>query len=70
VKRREMEKEEQMEEEMEEEEEEEDEEGGSGHTIAETRFTDMKMKYVFEPIFAMPTGQTCAATMEPEFVSA
>jgi hypothetical protein len=65
VKRREMEKEEQMEEEMEEEEE-----GGSGHTIAETRFTDMKMKYVFEPIFAMPTGQTCAATMEPEFVSA
>ena len=34
-------------------------------TTTDARLIDMNMKYVFEPIFCMPTGQTCAATMEP-----
>jgi hypothetical protein len=29
------------------------------------RLIAMKIKYVFEPMFAIPTGQTWATTIEP-----
>jgi hypothetical protein len=34
-------------------------------TMAEAKLIAMKMKYVFEPMFWIPTGQVCAAMMEP-----
>ena len=34
-------------------------------TRMDIKFTHMKMKYVFEPILSIPTGQTCEAIIDP-----